>query len=68
MTNAQFSKSNTLFRVACRSMGLSITIRQASKWRNGKGSALVTSIGSGLQFNLMLIAIENQKVIDQTTL
>ena len=39
MTNREFAKADNGFREACEAVGISPTVRQASKWRRGKGKA-----------------------------
>ena len=64
MTDSVFSQSNKLFQAGCMVAGLPSTVRQASKWRNGKGHAVAMSIKRGSEFMLALVRLQNQEVID----
>lgn len=39
ITNAEFAKTDVLFRKACEVAGTPVTKRQAGKYRNGRGLA-----------------------------
>ena len=39
VSNSEFSKTNKKFKEFCKIAGVEPTVRQASKWRNQKGSA-----------------------------
>ena len=39
MTNKEYAKTNTVFKVACVKVKIKATARQASKWRRGRGKA-----------------------------
>ena len=39
MTNTEFSKQDKAFLAACEQAGVTVTCRQASKFRNKKGTA-----------------------------
>ena len=56
MTNAQFAKVDAYFKKACELAKIKNTSRQASKWFNGKGSAI--------PHRKMAIAMVNQERID----
>jgi len=56
MTNAQFVKVDAYFKKACELAKIKVTSRQASKYRNGKGSAVL--------HKRMAIAVVNQERID----
>lgn len=40
ITNKKFSEENEHFKNACKEAGIEPTVRQASKWRMGKGIAI----------------------------
>ena len=59
MTNKEFSETNEVFLNACSKVqmmngfqGFSPTMRQASKWRNGKGVAF--KVANGMPINLKM--------------
>ena len=39
MTNSEFAKTNKKFKEFCKIANVNPTTRQASKWRNQKGTA-----------------------------
>ena len=39
MTNREFAKTDKDFKEACEAVEVQPTVRQASKWRRGKGKA-----------------------------
>ena len=56
MTNAQFVKVDAYFKKACELAKIKVTSRQASKWFNGKESAIA--------HKRMAVAMVNQERID----
>ena len=58
MTNAQFAKVDAYFKKACELAKIKVTSRQASKWFNGKGSAIA--------HKRMAVAMVNQERINET--
>ena len=66
MTNLQFAQTNVFFRAGCSAANAKPTSRQASKWRNNKGSALEMARQFTFRYMLALVANNNQLIIDQT--